>query len=821
MKICVEKLEFETVTLNLLGKLVVSIQSIESNNFPLVPMPAVGMRRSTRVFVPKTVAKGGDGVRVLRSGRRLWSEPSEKLGRTTDGEDWLRLIGNSGGGADVRRYKENGWDKVAVQEEVSVNDIDDEAAVPESVSIQPIASKDENSVDKLHGIVYQRKRKRLEVESFESPGSTNRVSEKRRYGIHFSRKQRRRSYTNDEVSDSCNIGAGLRAKLAVFMESFCGSSLRLACFLKSVLRYLMIDSLTLKELSAFMLSEPIVHVFASGGLSFLWDPPCTNSSGICKIFGVRWSVLMFSVNFSALPQSFMYLHSDMLLRSEIRCQILLPYTLGMQTDLETITEENHPINQPFSSENDNSGMRRVFSSSIGSSKLAFRNAHFKNSAISRNIQKKRSSLRSRKVRNPSTIGMHKSIGTSVADLININNEPLGLPSVAYNHGRRRSIRRGSAANIKELKSTLLGLGMEKDITTCSANLLVIESDKCYREEGATVMLEMAVSKQWFVVVKRDGITRYRHKAEKIMRPCTSNRFTQAMIWCGENGWKLEFPNRRDWFIFKELYRECSDHNVETPSVKIIPVPGVQEVSGYGDSNNTPFTRPPDSYINFQGDEVTRAMEKRSANYDMDSEDEEWLKTLNEDNELQECVSAENFELVVDAFEKALYCSPDKYYLDEETADNLCIDLGSREVVQSVYEYWMNKRKQKCSALVRVFQCHQPKRTQLNPKPILRKKRSFKRQTSHFGRGKQRNALQVLAAEQNALEEQNAMIKVEEAKASVNRHVELSIVKRQRAQLLMENADLATYKATMALRIADAAQISESPDAASDFFSQLT
>lgn len=66
-----------------------------------------------------------------------------------------------------------------------------------------------------------------------------------------------------------------------------------------------------------------------------------------------------------------------------------------------------------------------------------------------------------------------------------------------------------------------------------------------------------------------------------------------------------------------------------------------------------------------------------------------------------------------------------------------------------------------------------------------------------------------------------MIKVEEAKASVNRHVELSIVKRQRAQLLMENADLATYKATMALRIADAAQISESPDAASDFFSQLT
>lgn len=69
----------------------------------------------------------------------------------------------------------------------------------------------------------------------------------------------------------------------------------------------------------------------------------------------------------------------------------------------------------------------------------------------------------------------------------------------------------------------------------------------------------------------------------------------------------------------------------------------------------------------------------------------------------------------------------------------------------------------------------------------------------------------MAAEQNALEEQNAMFKVEEARNSAMRSVESAILKRSRAQLLMENADLATYKAAMALKIAEAALIASSTD----------
>lgn len=72
---------------------------------------------------------------------------------------------------------------------------------------------------------------------------------------------------------------------------------------------------------------------------------------------------------------------------------------------------------------------------------------------------------------------------------------------------------------------------------------------------------------------------------------------------------------------------------------------------------------------------------------------------------------------------------------------------------------------------------------------------------------------AMAAEQDAREEQKAKLRLEEAKASANRLTEVAIHKRQRAQLLMENADLATYKATVAVRIAEASLIAESTAAA--------
>ena len=76
---------------------------------------------------------------------------------------------------------------------------------------------------------------------------------------------------------------------------------------------------------------------------------------------------------------------------------------------------------------------------------------------------------------------------------------------------------------------------------------------------------------------------------------------------------------------------------------------------------------------------------------------------------------------------------------------------------------------------------------------------------------------AIAAEQDALQQKNNVHKLQEAKVAANKYEDLASQKRQRAQMLMENADLATYKAMMALRIAEAAEADETPERAVPLF----
>ena len=69
---------------------------------------------------------------------------------------------------------------------------------------------------------------------------------------------------------------------------------------------------------------------------------------------------------------------------------------------------------------------------------------------------------------------------------------------------------------------------------------------------------------------------------------------------------------------------------------------------------------------------------------------------------------------------------------------------------------------------------------------------------------------AFAAQRKELDETSAKLKAEEARISLNKSEALAVLKRQRAQSLMENADLATYRAAMALRIAEATRLSDSP-----------
>lgn len=297
----------------------------------------------------------------------------------------------------------------------------------------------------------------------------------------------------------------------------------------------------------------------------------------------------------------------------------------------------------------------------------------------------------------------------------------------------------SIKNVKKLKSSRAGLIENIDTSTCFANILVVELDRCYREEGATFNLVKSDPNQWFVAIEKDGTRRYDVMVQQVMKTCSFNRMTHAIIWTCDNGWRLEFPNRRDWLIFKELYKECAEHNIKAPKASGIPVPGVREVPSYSQSSRGSFKRP-HSYITCKDDELTRALAKGTANYDLDCDDELWLDKFNneffQDKQIDEHVSAVAFEQIINSFEKGLFCRQDDYS-DVRVAVDLSMNLERKEVLEAVHNYWMRKRKQKKSALARVFQSYQSRETHVSPAVILGKKRSCTRQATRSGRGQQR------------------------------------------------------------------------------------
>ncbi|KAI4295282.1 hypothetical protein L6164_035344 [Bauhinia variegata] len=789
-------------------------------------MPSVGMRRTTRVF---GVVKGADVARVLRSGRRLWPESGEgKIKRGNDGDEWLKVVNTTGKG------DQNGWPRAALkkkqEEDEAMVDTHNDDATETEPKRESASLGEENGRDRMFGIVFTRKRKRGDSKTSDFSAETviKRGPEDKMFGLHFCRRQRRKMGDSEEGETTAR-GSITRARLSIVVNLSCGGSCWLSAFLFLVLNYVKRVGLRLKDLSAFVLSEPIHGAYSSRGILFLKGPPSTNV-GICKFYAITRSVSLFSVDFSAVPLCFKYLHFGMLLRAMFRSFFLVNNLTDVDSDddmidlqLECNLESKQKISC-YSSEKEPSNGGATAPSvleanesalligSVRGSLLAGRNTQYKSMLNSRGIQRRRSSLRKRKARNPSLGGVRKTNVTFASD-IKQHGMKITTPVSVASSKKNRNLVQSSPGSFKEASSAVVDSVEGLDSSLCHTNILIIESDKCYRVEGAVVTLEMSDSREWLLTVKKDGLTRCTLKAEKVMRPCSSNRFTHVIMFSLDNGWKLEFANRRDWSVFKDLYKECSDRNVPGPVAKFIPVPGVQEVSGYEDSNSVPFHRPT-TYMSVNGDELSRVMTRRAPSYDMDSEDEGWLKKFN--NEFREELSEDNFEFIIDALEKAYYCNPDDFS-DEKCSSNLGLDLGSKEVVEAVYGYWMKKRKQKRLPLLRVFQGHQSKRAPLIPKPLLRKRRSFKRLPSQSGRGKQPSVLQAMAAQQDAWEEQNALHKIEEAKAVAIKSMEVAIFKRKRAQALMENADLATYKATMLTRIAEVAQAAESTDALAAYF----
>ncbi|KAI3985104.1 hypothetical protein MKX01_027190 [Papaver californicum] len=793
-------------------------------------MPSVGMRRSTRIFVPKSV-KDVEGATVLRSGKRL-SSPlfvDSKAARANENEWFTPSMVEKSCGVVVPSF----YNKSLVKRnEFVAKQIKKEGSSLSKKLDATVTVIDERKKNKMYGNGYGRNRMRSIAENvvgaltesnkkldfdFERRG----LEEERKYGIHFVRKHRRisaslaiehsdgnnefskiSSKSEDLAGNSDSLSSESRESLDVIVEPSPCCSTHFSIFLVSLLNFMRRARVSMSKLVAFMCSEPIGETFSRHGIHFFPDLSCRRSgtfvSRICRVWGAQDFVPMFSLNFNSAPFTFISLHFRMLLRSQSLMEVLERYLLVLVMK----PHEANGSRKRLSSEMGVSLGKTV--ASVSSSAKRRKGVNFVDRAVPfarRRISIRRrpnsrrvKTFRSLRFKRPPTLVLQKS-ADEVSDMFSTGVDGTDTSSI---NKVKRPLFSGPCSTdiIKETKQ-------KRDTICCSANVLVTESDICYRAEGVKIVLEYSESDDWLLVVKVQGLTRFIHKAVDLMRPlCTTNRFTHDLIWIGRTDWRLEFSDRQDWSIFKELHSECADRNMKAMAAReVVPVPGVHEVENHGDYKNVPFIRP-NAYIKMHGNEVERLL-SRTANYDIDSDDEEWLGKLNNDlcgdGGPLRLVSAENFEKMVDIFEKAAYYKPDDVS-DESKAIRLCPDMKVN-IFTAVYRYWVEKRKRKNCALLRVLQCAPPRKHEMLQKPFLRKKRSFKRQASKCGNGKPRTFFKVFAEEQ----EQDANRRVEEAKHSAKVAVELADVKRRRAQELMEIADLATYKASLALKIAEAVQ----------------
>ncbi|XP_044471423.1 uncharacterized protein LOC123200336 [Mangifera indica] len=241
---------------------------------------------------------------------------------------------------------------------------------------------------------------------------------------------------------------------------------------------------------------------------------------------------------------------------------------------------------------------------------------------------------------------------------------------------------------------------------CDANLLITHGDKGWREYGAQIALELFGHNEWKLAVKLSGMTRYSYKAHQFLQPGSTNRFTHAMMWKGGKDWTLEFPDRSQWFLFKEMHEECYNRNIRAASVKNIPIPGVRLIEDCDDNGTeVAFVRGCKFFRQVETD-VEMALDPSRILYDMDSDDERWIMKIRNSSEsdisgLLE-ISDELFEKTMDRFEKAAYSQQQDQFTLDEIAE-LMAGVGSMEAIKIIYEHWRQKRQKKGIPLIRHLQ----------------------------------------------------------------------------------------------------------------------
>ncbi|KAJ1414079.1 Enhancer of polycomb-like, N-terminal [Sesbania bispinosa] len=259
----------------------------------------------------------------------------------------------------------------------------------------------------------------------------------------------------------------------------------------------------------------------------------------------------------------------------------------------------------------------------------------------------------------------------------------------------------------EKKSSDVARGPEKNFEclSCDANVLITLGDKGWRESGAHVVLELFDHNEWKLSVKLLGITRYSYKAHQFMQPGSTNRFTHAMMWKGGKDWILEFPDRSQWALFKEMHEECYNRNIRAASVKNIPIPGVHLIEENDDNGSEVHFVRSCKYFQQVETDVEMALDPSRVLYDMDSEDEQWISNIR-NSEKTNCdlngITEEMFEKTMDMFEKAAYAQLRNQFTPNEI-EELMVNVAPLCVVKVIYDHWQQRRQKKGMALIRHFQ----------------------------------------------------------------------------------------------------------------------
>eukprot|EP00268_Persea_americana_P022012 TRINITY_DN2187_c0_g1_i1.p1 TRINITY_DN2187_c0_g1~~TRINITY_DN2187_c0_g1_i1.p1 ORF type:complete len:1691 (+),score=369.43 TRINITY_DN2187_c0_g1_i1:296-5368(+) len=241
---------------------------------------------------------------------------------------------------------------------------------------------------------------------------------------------------------------------------------------------------------------------------------------------------------------------------------------------------------------------------------------------------------------------------------------------------------------------------------CDANVLVTVSDRGWRERGAQVVLESVDHKDWRLLVKISGVTKYSHKAHQFLQPGPTNKYTHAMTWKGGKDWILEFPDRRRWALFKEMHEECYNRNIRAASVKNIPIPGVRLIEDSDECTvEVPFIRSP-KYFRQIGTDVDMAMDPSRVFYDMENDDEDWFSKFKSSSDTNGTnppeITEEIFERVMDLFEKVAYAQQCENFTSDEI-EHFMVGIGPIDAIKAIYDYWQQKRLKKGMPLIRHLQ----------------------------------------------------------------------------------------------------------------------